>query len=84
MESWEHNDPVARVRILLEQRKWADDAFFEEVEKEANEMATRTREACLALQPAPLADTFRNTLTVETPSLREEREAMERYLESFA
>ena len=84
LESWEHNDPVARVRILLEQRKWADDAFFEAVEKEADEMATRTREACLALQPAPLADTFRNTLTVETPSLREEREAMERYLESFA
>jgi pyruvate dehydrogenase E1 component alpha subunit len=84
LQSWERQDPLTRVRLLLEHRGWADEAFFGELGREADDLAADTRRACLSLVPTPLAETFRNTLTAETTSLRGEREEFERYLESFA
>jgi 2-oxoisovalerate dehydrogenase E1 component alpha subunit len=84
LEFWERHDPLTRVRLLLEHRGWADEAFFGGLGQEADDLAAATRRACLALLPTPLAETFRNTLTAETTSLRGEREELERYLESFA
>jgi pyruvate dehydrogenase E1 component alpha subunit len=84
LERWERHDPLTRIRLLLTARGWADDGYFADLDQEADDLAAETRRSCLDLVPAPLADTFRNTLTRETASLRQEREELERHLESFA
>jgi pyruvate dehydrogenase E1 component alpha subunit len=61
----------------------AGDTFFADVQAEAEDLAARARAACLALRSAPLEDTFRHTLTVESELLRAEREQSTAYRESF-
>jgi 2-oxoisovalerate dehydrogenase E1 component alpha subunit len=84
LEFWARNDPLTRLRLLLDQRGWIDDAFLGLLAQEADDLAADTRKACLALAPPPLADTFRNTLTNETSLLRSERERFEEFMESLA
>lgn len=84
LELWERNDPLARLRILLDQRGWVDEIFLDRLAQEADDLAADTRRSCLALQPPSLADTFRNTLTNESSLLRSEREQFEQFMESLA
>jgi 2-oxoisovalerate dehydrogenase E1 component alpha subunit len=83
VQAWERLDPITRLRNLLERQGWADDAFAADVQAEAEDLAARTRAACLSLRPVPLEDTFRHTLTAESDLLRAEREQCTAYRESF-
>jgi len=74
VQAWERLDPITRLRHLLEHQGWAGDTFAADVQAEAEDLAARTRAACLALRPAPLEDAFRHTLTVESDLLCAERE----------
>lgn len=84
VEAWEQRDPVVRVRRLLDREQWADETFHAELEKDAASLADLTRSACKSLAAPPLEDSFRNTLTVETESLRTDRERYTSWKESFA
>jgi 2-oxoisovalerate dehydrogenase E1 component subunit alpha len=80
---WQARDPIARLRALLDARGWAEPGFYQALESEADALAVQTREACLALPPPRLEDTFRNTFAAEPACLREEREGYTTYQESF-
>jgi 2-oxoisovalerate dehydrogenase E1 component alpha subunit len=84
LDSWARNDPLTRLRLLLDRHDWADRAFFDRLAQESDDLAADTRKACLALEPPSLTDTFRHTLTSETSMLRREREQFEKFMESFA
>jgi 2-oxoisovalerate dehydrogenase E1 component alpha subunit len=84
VETWEALDPLRRLRTLLDQRGWADELFYRQLDEEAQRLAHNTRTSCLALAPPPLEDTFRHTLVHETELLRRQREHFSTYLESFA
>lgn len=84
VDVWRTRDPLTRMRSLLDQKGWADEAFHRRLEDEAEQLAKQARAACLALEPPPLEETFRHTLNTETELLRQEREQFTTYLESFA
>lgn len=53
-EHWKLLDPIERVRVHLAREGLADQAFFEEVNVEADELAARFRTFCVGMaKPAP-------------------------------
>lgn len=84
VQSWEEKDPLERVRQLLEDKGWVDEAYLSALEADSVALAEATRTACRALAAPPLVETFRNTFVDETPSLRREREQYTAWKDSFA
>ncbi len=83
LETWKLRDPIERVKAYLSRGGLADSAFFAEVDAEADQIATRVREACLNMpEPKPL-DIFDNVFAGESPLVDEERATFEEYLASF-
>ncbi|GIJ30063.1 pyruvate dehydrogenase E1 component alpha subunit [Micromonospora qiuiae] len=83
LEAWRAKDPVTRVEALMHAQGWSDDAFLDEVQAEADELAARTRRECLALQAPDLADAFATVLADVPQLLQEERDAFVAYRDSF-
>ncbi len=55
VEEWKLKDPIARLKVHLARGGMADEAFFASVERQADELAARLREQCLAMpDPQPL------------------------------
>ena len=53
LEAWRLRDPIERVRSYLARTGQADRAFFEQIEAEADELATQAaRRSCRAARPA--------------------------------
>ncbi|MGV9823240.1 thiamine pyrophosphate-dependent enzyme [Nocardia xishanensis] len=71
----ETRDPISRVAALLEQRGWADEAFFATAAADARAAAVLTRAECLALPEPRLEWYFDNTLAEIGPELIRERDA---------
>ncbi|MGQ4615019.1 thiamine pyrophosphate-dependent enzyme [Nocardia sp. R7R-8] len=71
----EMRDPISRVAALLEQRGWADEAFFATAAADARAAAVATRAECLALPEPRLEWYFDNTLAEIGPELIRERDA---------
>src|SRR6185437_4130353 len=49
VEEWKLKDPIARVKALLSRNGLADAPFFDEVERDADELAAHVRSECLAM-----------------------------------
>src|SRR5881398_1958034 len=49
VEEWKLKDPIARVKALLARNGLADSAFFEAVERDADELAAHVRRECLGM-----------------------------------
>jgi len=84
VDGWQTLDPLARLAALLADQGWIDDRFRSVLDAEADDLAADTRQACLALAPPALEDTFRNTLVDETALLAQERTAFTTFKASFA
>jgi 2-oxoisovalerate dehydrogenase E1 component alpha subunit len=83
VERWKLKDPIARVEVYLKRKGLADQAFFDEVAAEADELGHRLREGCKALpDPQPMS-MFDHVYAEETEELRIQREGFASYLESF-
>jgi pyruvate dehydrogenase E1 component alpha subunit len=83
VELWRTRDPLARLRTYLVREGQADDAFFAEVEAEADELAAEIRSGCLALpDPHPLS-MFDYAYTEPHAQVQAEREELAAYLDSF-
>jgi len=83
VELWRARDPLARLRTYLVREGQADDAFFAEVEAEADELAAEIRAGCLALpDPHPLS-MFDYAYTGPHAQVEAERKQLAAYLESF-
>jgi pyruvate dehydrogenase E1 component alpha subunit len=83
VERWKLKDPIARVEVYLKRNGLADQAFFDDVAAEADQLGHRLREGCKALaDPQPMS-MFDHVYAEETEELRMQREGFASYLESF-
>lgn len=83
LESWRLKDPISRLRTYLERRGLAEDAFFADLDAEADALATELRAACLALPEPQLTETFDWVYAEQTPYLRAQQAAYADYVASF-
>jgi pyruvate dehydrogenase E1 component alpha subunit len=83
LESWKLKDPIERVKAYLVRGGIADQAFFDAVEAESDELAAHVRKGCLEMEdPEPLS-IFDHVYAERHPLVEEEREQFARYLETF-
>jgi len=83
LESWKLKDPVARMKAYLSRNGYADQAFFDALDKESDELAVHVRKGCLEMpDPEPLA-IFDHVYAERHPLLEEERAQFAAYLDTF-
>jgi pyruvate dehydrogenase E1 component alpha subunit len=83
LETWKLKDPIERVKSYLARTGEADAAFFEQVDKEADELGAHIRTACRAMpDPAPLS-IFDHVYTEQNAIVGAERAQFAAYLEQF-
>ena len=83
LESWKLKDPIERVKAYLVRTGKADQAYFDAVESEADDLAVHVRKGCLEMpDPKPLA-IFDHVYAEQHPLVEEEREQFREYLETF-
>jgi 2-oxoisovalerate dehydrogenase E1 component alpha subunit len=81
--AWELRDPLSRLRAFLDRNGWSDPAWQTALDAEADQLASDTRSACLALPEPRLDDVFAATLADGSASLAAERAAFQAYQGSF-
>jgi len=79
---WTARDPIARYHTYLAGRG-VDEAFFAEVDEEADDLAADIRARTLALGPASNSLIFDNVYSEPHPVMDEQRAWLEHYEESF-
>jgi len=83
VDAWLAKDPIKRVRAFLEKQQLADDAYFTEIDEEAQREAVHLRERVLSMpDPDPLT-LFDHVYAHGSPLLDDEKAQFARYLESF-
>src|SRR4051794_26951609 len=83
LEHWKLKDPIARVKVYLTRNGLADQAFFDAVEAEADELGAHLRDGVKALpDPSPLG-IFDQVYVEQTDELAEQRDGFATYLQSF-
>jgi len=83
VEYWKLRDPIQRVKVYLTRNGMADVDFFDDVERQADELGARLREGCKALpDPTPLS-VFDQVYAEQTPELAAQRDEFAAYLETF-
>jgi 2-oxoisovalerate dehydrogenase E1 component alpha subunit len=83
LEAWKLKDPVERVKAYLVRSGLADNAFFEAIDAEADEVGRGVRNGCLSMpDPQPLS-MFDNIYAEPSALLRAEREQYAAYLDTF-
>ncbi len=83
VEHWKLKDPIARVKVYLRRNGLADDAFFDGVQEEADQLGHHLREGCKALpDPSPMS-MFDHVYADVPEELAQQRDGFAAYLESF-
>ncbi|MDQ3094710.1 MAG: thiamine pyrophosphate-dependent enzyme, partial [Actinomycetota bacterium] len=83
LEHWKLKDPIERVRAYLSRSGIADEDYYADVEREAEELAAHLRKGCLELpDPSPL-DIFDQVYEEITPELEAQKARFADYLSSF-
>jgi pyruvate dehydrogenase E1 component alpha subunit len=78
VQSWRAADPLERWLGALRADGVVDDAFLNDVERESRELAARTREGVLALEPRPPRELFSWVFADLPPELARQLEEVER------
>jgi 2-oxoisovalerate dehydrogenase E1 component alpha subunit len=84
LEHWKLKDPIERVKAYMVRGDLADQEFFDDVERDAEELAVHLRAACRALPDPTPASIFDHVYVEPTPDLLAQREEMTTYLDGFA
>ena len=83
LESWKLKDPIERLKAYLVRGGVADQAYFDSIEAEADELAAHVRKGCLELpDPDPLS-IFDHVYAEPHPLVEEERAQYAAYLATF-
>ena len=83
VEVWKHRDPIERLKSYLVHTQKADQAFFDALEEEADELAVAVREGCLSM-PDPTPDSMFDHIYVEEhPVVEAERKEFAAYHAGF-
>jgi 2-oxoisovalerate dehydrogenase E1 component alpha subunit len=83
VEEWKHKDPIARVKALLSRGGLADPGFFDDVERDADDLAAHIRQECVAMLDPDPDDMFRFVYHEPHPLVAEERAWFADYRASF-
>ncbi len=84
LEAWKLKDPIERVKAYLVRGGLAEAPFFADIEKEAAELGTQIRRACLSMPDPRPVQIFENVYAEPHSLLTAEREQFTAYLSSFA
>ena len=84
VEVWKHRDPIERLKSYLVHEKKADQAFFDEVDREADELAAHVREGCLSMADPTGDSMFDHIYVEEHPVVEAERREFAEYHAGFA
>ncbi len=83
VERWKHRDPILRFKSYLAHEGIADRAFFESIDREADEFAADLRARCVALPDPPGETMWDHVYALDHPIMEAERTAYEAYLAGF-
>lgn len=83
LETWKLKDPVERVKVYLSRSGQADHDFFDSVDAEADQLARRVREGCLALPDPDPSVMFDHVFTEQTAPLAQQQAEFVAYHGSF-
>jgi 2-oxoisovalerate dehydrogenase E1 component alpha subunit len=83
LESWKLKDPIERLKAYLVRTGLAEQAFFADLDDEAEKLAQHVREGCRSLpDPEPIS-IFENVYVEQTVPVARQQEQFAGYLESF-
>jgi 2-oxoisovalerate dehydrogenase E1 component alpha subunit len=82
--AWRAKDPLERLEKYLRAEGLADDAFFEQVKKDGNELAAYVRKTTHDLETPDIRTAFANTYVEAHPLVAEELAWFEEYSAGFA
>ncbi|WP_426300756.1 pyruvate dehydrogenase (acetyl-transferring) E1 component subunit alpha [Arthrobacter sp. R-11] len=80
---WRRKDPLDRLEKYLRAEGLADDAFFEQVKEDGNELAAYVRSTALALQAPDIHDAFAGVYAEAHPLVAEEQAWFREYEAGF-
>ena len=83
LETWKLKDPIERMKAYLSRSGMGTGEFFDQVDKEADELAAHIRAGCLALDDPDPITLFDHVYAGGSSLLDEEREQLAAYLASF-
>jgi len=84
LEHWKLKDPIERVKAYMVRNDIADQAFFDDLTAQADELAERLRTQCRELPDPEPTSIFDHVYVEPTTQLVAQRDEMARYLDSFA
>ena len=82
-EAWRRRDPIDRIRRLLEREELADDAFFEQVRRRADDAAAALRAATIGTPDPEPRELFEHVYATPHSMLDEEATSYFAYLDSL-
>jgi pyruvate dehydrogenase E1 component alpha subunit len=83
LEEWKLRDPIARVKAYLSRSGLADAAFFESVERDADELAHRIRSGTVDMPNPEPTSMFDAVYAEQTAPLAQQRDEFAAYHASF-
>jgi pyruvate dehydrogenase E1 component alpha subunit len=83
LEAWKLKDPIERLRTFLVRNDLADDAFFAELDDEAERLGRRIRHGVRTMPDPDRSQMFEYVYADPHPLVDEERAAFETYHASF-
>ncbi len=84
VEVWKLRDPIERLKAYLAHEGKADHDFFDDVDREADELAAHVRDGCLTMADPTPESMFDNVYVEQHPLVEEERREFAAYQASFA
>jgi pyruvate dehydrogenase E1 component alpha subunit len=83
VEAWKLRDPIARVKAYLSRQGHADQAFFDEVEAEAEKLGEHLREGCRSMPDPHVLEVFDQVYAEQTEELARQKADYAAYLSTF-
>ncbi len=84
LEVWRLRDPIERLKVFLARQGMADRTYFNQIDAEADELATIVRDGVRAMQAPPPESMFEHVYAERNAVLDRQRDAMLAYERSFA
>jgi pyruvate dehydrogenase E1 component alpha subunit len=84
LEEWRYRDPLSRMETYLRESGFGDDAFFAEVQDQADALAATVRAGTLAMPDPEVSELFEGVYAGQHALVEEEAQAYAGYLATFA
>jgi 2-oxoisovalerate dehydrogenase E1 component alpha subunit len=82
-QAWKLLDPIERVKVHLARTGMADSAFFDSVDREADQLAARFRAFCIAMEVPPPERIFSHVYSEPNHQIEQQQAEFLGYLAGF-